>query len=414
MPRTMLPAPITSATSAPLWCTSTISRAIDSMRPGSTPYSRSPISASPESLTRTRLKAACALGAGWGLRVTGLLCQGEALELKHLQPCLGERGADGRVRVVDPRLVLEHGFGVPLVEAAGDDLLAHLLGLVLDVRLLCQDLALGLDVGLGNLAARRVPWPGERNVHRQLAGRRRGAAPVFDEHADLVRRRVDVLGEPHRAVHGDVLADPADELGALLLELRDDIRTARLDGLQRPLGEAQELLVSGHGLGLAADGYHRADVAPDRGEDDALSRLPAGALPGLGHPSLAKQLASRFEIPAGLLERALAIHHRRGRQVAELLDESGRDLAHWLPACCSGSGSSTASGSAGCPFSGAVSAVCANSAGVARAAPAATPSAITRVTRLQERIASSLPGMTKSASSGSQFVSTSATNGMPR
>ena len=50
---------------------------------------------------------------------------------------------------------------------------------------------------------------------------------------------MDVLGErfragglePHRAAHDDVLADPADELGALLLELRDGIRTARFDRL---------------------------------------------------------------------------------------------------------------------------------------------------------------------------------------
>ena len=45
--------------------------------------------------------------------------------------------------------------------------------------------------------------------------------------------------------------------------------------------------------------------------------------------------------------------------------------------------------------------------------PAAMPSAIARTIRLHERIASSLPGMMKSASSGSQFVSTSAMIGTP-
>ena len=45
--------------------------------------------------------------------------------------------------------------------------------------------------------------------------------------------------------------------------------------------------------------------------------------------------------------------------------------------------------------------------------PAAMPSAIASTIRLHERIASSLPGMMKSASSGSQFVSTSAMIGTP-
>ncbi len=44
--------------------------------------------------------------------------------------------------------------------------------------------------------------------------------------------------------------------------------------------------------------------------------------------------------------------------------------------------------------------------------PSASASAITRVTRLTARIASSLPGITKSTSSGSQFVSTIAITGM--
>ena len=45
------------------------------------------------------------------------------------------------------------------------------------------------------------------------------------------------------------------------------------------------------------------------------------------------------------------------------------------------------------------------------ARPASMPSAIARTISEHERIASSLPGITKSASSGSQFVSTSAITG---
>ena len=46
--------------------------------------------------------------------------------------------------------------------------------------------------------------------------------------------------------------------------------------------------------------------------------------------------------------------------------------------------------------------------------PTATPSASTRMMSADERMASSFPGMTKSASSGSQFVSTSPITGMFR
>src|SRR5918995_4935959 len=54
----MLPAPTTIATSTPRPRTSPTWFAIRSICPGSVPYSRSPISASPESFSRIRLKLA--------------------------------------------------------------------------------------------------------------------------------------------------------------------------------------------------------------------------------------------------------------------------------------------------------------------------------------------------------------------
>ena len=53
-PRKMLPPPMTTATSTPSRCTSTTSCAIWSATGGSMPYERSPMSASPDSLSRTR------------------------------------------------------------------------------------------------------------------------------------------------------------------------------------------------------------------------------------------------------------------------------------------------------------------------------------------------------------------------
>src|SRR3954466_7147886 len=53
----MLPPPTTTATSTPRSCCLRPCSAIASIRPGSAPYSRSPMSASPESFSRMRLKA---------------------------------------------------------------------------------------------------------------------------------------------------------------------------------------------------------------------------------------------------------------------------------------------------------------------------------------------------------------------
>src|SRR3954470_7929700 len=57
----MFPPPTTTATSTPSACTRSTCSAMALMRSGSAPYSRSPISASPESFRRMRSKAAEAL-----------------------------------------------------------------------------------------------------------------------------------------------------------------------------------------------------------------------------------------------------------------------------------------------------------------------------------------------------------------
>src|SRR4051794_17495505 len=211
MPRTMFPAPITSAISRPPLWASTISWARPSIVSGSTPWSRSPISASPESFRRTRPNGAV-LGSGVGALVTCLLCQCEAAELKHLEPGLLERCADLLAGLVDPLLAFEHEVGEPLLDPALDDLAAHVLRLRLEVGLLQQDLALGVDLRFGHLGPCLVERRGERDVHRQRPGGL-GVALAVDQHPDLLRGRVNVAGEdlallrlePSRVAHDDVL-----------------------------------------------------------------------------------------------------------------------------------------------------------------------------------------------------------------
>src|SRR5712691_2863416 len=220
MPRMMFPPPITIASSMPDPWTSAISSASDSIRSWSMPKSRSPESASPESLSSTRLKLVPETGAGVGLAVTRLLCHGEALELDHLELRLVEHVAHAAVRVVDPRLLLEHDLLEPLLDPALDDLLAHLRGLLLDVGLLGEDLALGVDLGRGHVATAGVQRPRGGDVHRQAVGLVPVAAGVH-EHPELVGRRMDV-GAQHVPVSSlvadgvaddDVLAELGDELG---------------------------------------------------------------------------------------------------------------------------------------------------------------------------------------------------------
>src|SRR5262249_16440653 len=150
------------------------------------------------------------------------------------------------------------------------------------------------------------------------------------------------------------------------------------------------------------------------------------ALAGLRHPALAQEHNGVLDVSSGLDERSLAFHHPGASPVAQLLHERRGDLGLvWVrrsthavsppstaSATATGSATSVASSSASGSGSAATGSGVAAGAGAANSfsltfeRPASMPSAIARTTRLQERIASSLPGMTKSASSGSQFVST--------
>src|SRR6185312_4674629 len=163
------------------------------------------------------------------------------------------------------------------------------------------------------------------------------------EHADLVGRRVHVLGEKLAvaclqaggAGNLDVLADFCDQLEP--------------PGLERRLAEREELLVLRDRFGLAPDGHDRADVAGDRRKNLTLGRGAARLLAGGGHALLAQQALCRLDVSPGLLERTLGGHHPRAGSVAELLDEAGWDLylAHVLSSVLgvSETGTATASGS---------------------------------------------------------------------
>src|SRR6266508_1437708 len=120
----MLPAPTTTATSTPWARTSPSWVAIRSIWAGSVPYSRSPISASPESFSRIRLKRGF---ADIGLILADLEA-GEARDphvLAGLRRHLGDQVADRLPLVallVEVLLVEQDQLRGPLLQLALDDL----------------------------------------------------------------------------------------------------------------------------------------------------------------------------------------------------------------------------------------------------------------------------------------------------
>src|SRR5262249_18828486 len=70
-------------------------------------------------------------------------------------------------------------------------------------------------------------------------------------------------------------------------------------------------------------------------------------LRGLREALLADELDRLFHVPAGLDERALAVHHPRAGALAELLDLAGGDFGHDRTSSVSVSAVSAVSASAG-------------------------------------------------------------------
>src|SRR5579883_2581203 len=234
-PRKKLPPPSTKAISTCNARRLTISSAIAPSRWGSMPNSRLPASASPESLSRTRLKA----GAGAAMRklaeVFADLVAGEAAYgniFAELGDFAGHQFSHRHFVILDEALIEEAGLFVKLAELAFDDLFDDLRRLAAVLHLGAEDLLL--------LLAAQIARRGGRDVHGQIVqeglelGRARhevGFTGELDEDADL-------------AAGVDVSADGALGGGARgLLGGGGDALLAQPD-----LGLRQIALVFGQGL----------------------------------------------------------------------------------------------------------------------------------------------------------------------
>src|SRR5215212_5938445 len=260
----MFPPPTTTATSTPRSWTRLTVRAMEWMRSASTPYWSGPISASPESFSNTRRKAGLPFPApGSDTRETYLsgclLPDPEAREPPD-HDVLARLGRDLRAQVLDRAAVVTVRVDVLLMQE--HDLL--------------QPLA---HPPLGDLLAYlgRLGVVGLLLEDSQLAG-----TLVL---VDLI------LGHVARRRGGDVHRDLAREV--------------------------DELLVTGHEVGLAIDLHQRADLPVEVRvvRHGSLRGLALTALGRLGLTPDPQQLERLVVVAAGLLEGLLALHHARAGPV---------------------------------------------------------------------------------------------------
>src|SRR5438093_2944351 len=149
--------------------------------------------------------------------------------------------------------------------------------------------------------------------------------------------------ETHEAAHPDVFAgrgrEPGHELAdrprrvtdvGLAEQLVDVLRIHRRDLHRDLLRELAELGIARDEVRLARELDERADPSPgvNVGLDDAFLRQPVGLLLRPCESALPQERLGLLEVPARLLERALAVHHTRAAVLAEALDILGIDRHH--------------------------------------------------------------------------------------
>src|ERR1700730_13848642 len=278
----MLPAPTTIATSTPWSRTAVTWRATAFTRSGSVPKSSCPINASPDSFSRMRLKAGAIPGEPIPQVLLADCKAGEAADHHVLTGGGGQLVAQLldrlslELRVV--HLLLEqHHRAVPRIELAGDDPLAHVLGLL--GRFLLVDAGLGVAHIGGHILPADV---GDRGGGGDLHGDRTREADEVLVRGDEVSVAVDLDQHPHASSSVDVGLDRALGGGAFpeILDLLALLQAQDLDRLLHvAIGLGQRLLAVHHARAGAL--AQRLDVlGGDIGGAHQRPGSPAGSLAG--------------------------------------------------------------------------------------------------------------------------------------
>src|SRR6185503_2412096 len=166
-PRKMLPPPITTATSTPMRDTCAISPTIASIVCRLMPYASSPIRASPDSFSMTRLY----FGAGISVRGLGLVDsftnyqEGVSVDLRLLY---GQNLLDRLLVVLDEGLPHEGDLAEELVQRTFDHLARDFLRLARFLRTRELNRPLPLNDVRRDIAFRHVLRLGERDVHAEV------------------------------------------------------------------------------------------------------------------------------------------------------------------------------------------------------------------------------------------------------
>src|SRR5438876_5771046 len=399
-PRKILPPPITTATCTPSRTISPISATMRSITSRLMPYGSPPMSASPDSLSRTRLYAGSArtaaaavgnvatIGAVMAVRSgsvylelkaseAALGCLGHCRNLRRkiipflvdaladdvqLEPRYGcafalEVFLDRQVGILDKRLTEQRHLGQELVDLPvdhlGDDVrrLSRLGGLRRVNR------AFALDQVLGHLVAsyadRTYRGDRRRDVHRDVLAGLLVAAFVRDGHANAAAP-VQVLREFPRGRNSDEAADRhvlADFLHQRLprilhrstverrgRERRSVGRVLLGDDLRQLSGERDEIGVAGHEIGFAVQLDHGSGLAVGREKraDHAFGGDAVRRLRRSGAAPDAEQLLSLRCVTAGFGQRLLAFHHGQPRPAAQVHHHACGNFRH---AACSRSSS---------------------------------------------------------------------------
>src|SRR6185437_3288613 len=396
----MLPAPTTIATCTPWSRTAATWRATAATRSGSVPNSSDPINASPESFKRIRLKAGAEaikaeslpsleepVGRGsraartqgaWrarGTRATedaaarrahGLLTDGESNEPANDHVLAGGRGElvaqllhGLTVELGVVHLLLEqHDRLEPGVELAGDDFLAHVLGLVGGFLLvdlgLCGAHVLG-DVIAADVGDGRGGGDLQGDVARELdevlvVGDEVGVAVDLDQHADA-RAGVDV--GLHGALGGLALAEILDLLALLHAQDLDrpvDVALGLGEGFlavhhARAGALAQRLDVLGCDLGRA----HCCSASLAGSSAGALSSVVSGTATGSAAGSAGVSLPPCADASASMAGGASAA---AASGVSGVSASGGADASDASASGVSASLSAAVSGGADCGLAG--------------------------------------------------------------
>ena len=154
----------------------------------------------------------------------------------------------------------------------------------------------------------------------------------------MTTHRVDGQGRAPSQVH--VFANGGDHVVDLLLDrtafpigigLQGPQIAAAFQGQGGDLGDERlKVAVAGHEVRFRVDLHDGAPVIGCRHCDQSFGGHPPGLFRRRREALLAQPIDGRFQVPAGLLQGLLAVHHAGPGLLAKFLHEARRDLSHPL------------------------------------------------------------------------------------